>query len=270
MNTAVDAPAVPGLPMRDALPAGPVLEVSGVSVRLGGRFALRNADLRVARGELVGLIGPNGAGKTTLLRTALGLLRPASGRVSVEGHQVRPGRVPIGYVPQRHEFAWDFPISVENVVMTGRTGRLGLFRRPGVDDWRAVDDALERVRMSDLRTRPAGELSGGQRQRMLVARALALQPAVLLLDEPFTGLDMPTQELLSELFVSLAREDRAVLMTTHDLAAALLSCDRLVLLNGTVVAEGTPGALAEDAGAWMRTFGVAEDSPLLRILKAVT
>jgi manganese/iron transport system ATP-binding protein len=269
--SALDVAAAPGRPPSDASdsPDRAVLEVAGLSVRLGGRFALRDAELRVARGELVGLIGPNGAGKTTLLRTALGLLKPAGGRVRVEGRDVRPGRVAIGYVPQRHEFAWDFPISVENVVMTGRTGRLGLLRRPGVEDWRAVDDALERVRMSDLRTRPAGELSGGQRQRMLVARALALQPSVLLLDEPFTGLDMPTQELLSALFVSLAREGRAVLMTTHDLAAALLSCDRLVLLNGTVVAEGTPRALSQDAGAWMETFGVAADSPLLRILKAV-
>ncbi|MDO8213122.1 anchored repeat-type ABC transporter ATP-binding subunit [Conexibacter sp. CPCC 206217] len=243
-----------------------LLSVQNVSVRLGGRLALRDAVLDVARGELVGLIGPNGAGKTTLLRTALGLLAPSSGRVEVDGRKAAPGRVPIGYVPQRHEFAWDFPISVENVAMTGRTGRLGPLRRPGVADWKAVDDALERVRMSDLRTRPVGELSGGQRQRVLVARALALQSPVLLLDEPFTGLDMPTQELLSDLFLSLAREDRAVLMTTHDLAAAIYSCDRLALLNQTIVAAGAPRQLAGDASLWTRTFGISERSPLLRIL----
>jgi len=121
--------------------------------------------------------------------------------------------------------------------------------------------------MDDLRTRPVGELSGGQRQRVLVARALALQPSTLLLDEPFTGLDMPTQELLSDLFVSLAREDRAVLMTTHDLASALYSCDRLALLNRTVVAVGSTDDL-NDPHIWMDTFGVGETSPLLRILKA--
>ncbi|MDW5598789.1 anchored repeat-type ABC transporter ATP-binding subunit [Conexibacter stalactiti] len=244
------------------------LSVRRVSVRLGGRLALRDAELEVERGELVGLIGPNGAGKTTLLRAALGLLAPHSGRVEVDGRKAAPGRVPIGYVPQRHEFAWEFPISVEDAVMTGRTGTLGLLRRPGVADWQAVDEALERVRMAELRTRPVGELSGGQRQRVLVARALALQSPLLLLDEPFTGLDMPTQELLSELFLALAREDRAVLMTTHDLAAAIYGCDRLALLNQTVVAVGAPRQLAGDAALWQRTFGIGERSPLLRILAA--
>jgi manganese/iron transport system ATP-binding protein len=245
-----------------------VLAIERVSVQLGGRLVLEHADLHVSRGELVGLIGPNGAGKTTLLRAALGLLAPIGGRVTVEGRKAAPGRIPIGYVPQRHEFAWEFPISVENVVMTGRTGALGLFRRPGVADWQAVDDALERVRIAHLRDRPVGELSGGERQRVAVARALALQPAVLLLDEPFTGLDMPTQELLSELFLSLAQEGRAVLMTTHDLAAAIYTCDRLALLNRTIVATGSPRELARDASVWTRTFGIGERSPLLRILKA--
>jgi manganese/iron transport system ATP-binding protein len=244
------------------------LAVESVSVRLGGRLVLEDASLHVRRGELVGLIGPNGAGKTTLLRAALGLLSPVGGRITVEGRKAAPGRIPIGYVPQRHEFAWEFPISVENVVMTGRTGRLGLLRRPGVGDWQAVDDALERVRMARLRERPVGELSGGERQRVSVARALALQPAVLLLDEPFTGLDMPTQELLSELFVSLAREGRAVLMTTHDLAAAIYGCDRLALLDRIVIATGAPRELARDASVWIRTFGIGERSPLLRILEA--
>jgi len=246
-----------------------VLAVENLSVRLGGRLALRDARLELAAGELVGLIGPNGAGKTTLLRTALGLLRPETGRVLLHGRPTAPGRSPVGYVPQRHEFAWEFPISVEDLVMTGRSGHLGMLRRPGVADWRAVDAALERVRMRDLRARPVGQLSGGQRQRVLVARALALEPTVLLLDEPFTGLDLPTQDLLSELFLSLAREDRALLMTTHDIAAALHGCDRLVLLNRTVEASGTPAELAGDPSLWQRTFGVGERSPLLRILETV-
>jgi manganese/iron transport system ATP-binding protein len=250
---------------RDATPA---LLFDDVHVALGGRPVLTGASLRVTEGELLGLIGPNGAGKTTLLRTALGLLRPSSGRVAVDGRPVRPGRVPIGYVPQRHEFAWDFPISVANTVMTGLTGRLGLLRRPRVGDWEAVADALDRVKMTSLAERPVGQLSGGQRQRVLVARALALRPTVLLLDEPFTGLDMPTQELLAGLFAGLAHEGRAVVMTTHDILGALDICDRIALLNRSIVAEGTPVQLAGDSRAWMDAFGVGPDSALLRVLKA--
>ncbi|MDA0173629.1 anchored repeat-type ABC transporter ATP-binding subunit [Solirubrobacter taibaiensis] len=238
-----------------------MIAIKHLTVRLGGRTVLADASLAVPAGELLGLLGPNGAGKTTLLRTVLGLLKPVRGQVIVGGN--------LGYVPQRHEFAWDFPISVEDVVMTGRAGRLGLFRRPGIADWQAVDEALERVRMGDLRARPVGQLSGGQRQRVLVARALALRPSALLLDEPFTGLDVPTQELLSELFLSLAREERAVLMTTHDLAGAMHGCDRVALLNRTIVAVGTPAELADEDELWMRTFGIGERSPLLRVLKAV-
>lgn len=246
----------------------PALVVDDVHVALGGRAVLTGVSLHVAEGELLGLIGPNGAGKTTLLRTALGLLRPTTGRVLVDGRPVRPGRVPVGYVPQRHEFAWDFPVSVATTVMTGLTGRLGLLRRPGVADWEAVADALERVQMTALAQRPVGQLSGGQRQRVLVARALALRPTVLLLDEPFTGLDLPTQELLAGLFAGLAHEGRAVVMTTHDILGALDICDRIALLNQTIVASGTPGQLAGDPQAWMDAFGVGPDSALLRILKA--
>lgn len=246
----------------------PALAVDNVSVELAGKLVLTGADLGVDRGELVGLIGPNGAGKTTLLRTVLGLLRPVAGQVRVNGLRTRPGRTPIGYVPQRHEFAWEFPLSVANTVMTGLTGSLGVFRRPGAPHWEAVADALDRVRMTPLADRPVGQLSGGQRQRVLVARALALRPALLLLDEPFTGLDMPTQELLSELFTGLAHEGRAVLMTTHDILSALDGCDRLALLNRTVIATGTPAQLAADPALWTSTFGVSASSALLRILKA--
>ena len=243
------------------------LNVEGLHVELGGRKVLNGVDLTVTRGELVGLIGPNGAGKTTLLRSILGLLRPTRGHILIDGRPSAPGRAGLGYVPQRHEFAWDFPISVEGTVMTGRTSRLGLGRRPGENDWRAVADALRRVEMTQLRTRPVGELSGGQRQRVLVARALAAHPSVLLLDEPFTGLDMPTTEMLTELFGSLAAEGHAVLMTTHDIAAAFHACDRLALLNRRIVASGRPDEL-RDADVWMRTFGVSETNPLLTIVKA--
>jgi manganese/iron transport system ATP-binding protein len=243
------------------------LDIADLNVDLGGRPVLRDVRLHVEPDELVGLLGPNGAGKTTLLRAVLGLVRTRSGQIRVGGEPARRGRTAIGYVPQRHEFSWDFPISVEQTVLTGRTRRLGLLRRPGVPDWHAVGEALDRVRLSDLRTRPVGELSGGQRQRVLVARALALSPRILLLDEPFTGLDLPTQELLGDLFGSLAQEGRAVLMTTHDLVAALQSSTRLVLLNGRITADGRPAEL-RDPEIWKRTFGVNDRSALLKLVKA--
>jgi manganese/iron transport system ATP-binding protein len=240
------------------------LTVEGLDVDLGGRPVLRDVNVGIGTGELVGLLGPNGAGKTTLLRCILGLIRARTGRIRVAGRPVNPGSASVGYVPQRHEFTWDFPISVEQAVLSGRTGRIGLLRRPGVADWRAVGEALDRVRLADLRRRPVGELSGGQRQRVLVARALALRPEILLLDEPYAGLDMPTQELLGDLFATLAR-DRAVLMATHDLASAVHDCNRLVLLNRTVIAAGEPGEL-RDRRVWTETFAVGESSHLFTAL----
>lgn len=241
------------------------LSVTDVSVELGGRRVLRDVSLSIETGEFVGLIGPNGAGKTTLLRTILGLQRSESGSVRVDGARGERARALIGYVPQRHEFAWDFPITVEDAVMTGRIRRIGWLRRPGARDFDAVAEALERVHMDHLRERPVGELSGGQRQRVLVARALALRPRLLLLDEPFTGLDMPTQELLIELFRELAAEDKAVLMTTHDLLGARHECSRLCLLNRTVIADDVPGSLT-DPDVWMRTFDIRATNPLLSTL----
>jgi len=242
-----------------------VLQVDGVSVELGGRLVLHDVDLRVGASEQVGLIGPNGAGKTTLLRSLLGLLPIRDGVISINGRTPAEARGSIGYVPQRHEFVWDYPVDVGTAVMTGRTHRIGWLRRPGKADRAAVDEALERVDLTDLRRRPIGELSGGQRQRVLVARALALQPSLLLLDEPFTGLDVPTQEILTRLFRSLTKEGSAILMTTHDLPAAADTCSRLCLLNETVVADGPPEEL-RDPAVWLQAFGVARSEQLLHSL----
>ena len=211
------------------------LRVTGLGASLGGRSVLEGVDLEVEAGELVGLIGPNGAGKTTLIRSILGLI-PSSGSVETDGA--------IGYVPQRHEFAWDFPISVRDAVLQAVTVRRGLLGRARTPHFRAVEEALSLVGMRDLAKRPIGELSGGQRQRVLVARALAIRPAVLLLDEPFTGLDMPTQEMLMD---------------------ARAGCDRLYLLRRTIVASGRPEELA-DADPWIRAFDVRPDNPILDAL----
>jgi manganese/iron transport system ATP-binding protein len=244
------------------------IRVTGVSVDLGGRRVLTDVSLDVRPGEFAGLLGPNGAGKTTLLRTILGLLAPGAGTVRIDGARPADVRASVGYVPQRHAFAWDFPITVEETVLTGRTARIGWMRRPRAADYRAAGEALARVGMTELRRRPVGELSGGQRQRVLVARALALDPTTLLLDEPFTGLDMPTQELLTELFAQLAAEGRAVLMTTHDIAAAVHECSRLCLLNGRVIADGAAAQLPVDA--WMRAFDVRAGNPMLRVVAAAS
>jgi manganese/iron transport system ATP-binding protein len=252
-----------------------VLQVHDLAVVLGGRPVLDDVRLEVAEGELLGLVGPNGAGKTTLLRAVLGLV-PSSGRISIAGQDVHRGRKrtrsasvtrSIGYVPQRHEFAW-FPVTVEEAVLTGRVTRIGWLRGARTEDYREVRRALDRVEMTHLRKRPVGELSGGQRQRVLVARALALNPRILLLDEPFTGLDVPTQEHLTELFRELADEERAVIMTNHDLVGAVHACDRLCLLNRTVVASGTPAELAGPE-PWMTAFGVSAGSPLLTAISQV-
>ncbi|ADB31101.1 ABC transporter related protein [Kribbella flavida DSM 17836] len=242
-----------------------VLSVQGVAVELGGRQVLHDVDLRVTESEHVGLIGPNGAGKTTLLRALLGLLPIRSGSITIDGRTPAQVRGTIGYVPQRHEFVWDYPVDVGTAVMTGRTHHIGWLRRPGRADRSAVAEALERVDLTDLVRRPIGELSGGQRQRVLVARALALRPRLLLLDEPFTGLDVPTQEILTQLFRSLTAEGTAILMTTHDLPAAAETCSRLCLLNETVVADGPPDEL-RDPAVWLRAFGVARSEQLLHSL----
>ncbi|WP_026932185.1 anchored repeat-type ABC transporter ATP-binding subunit [Glycomyces tenuis] len=235
----------------DALRAG------SLTVSLGGRPVLDRVDLAVAAGETVGLIGPNGAGKTTLLRAVLGLVKPDGGTVAVAGG--RPG-----YVPQKHEFTWDFPITVHGAVLNARTSgrRLAGPRRADRD---ATGAALDRVGLAELAHRPVGELSGGQRQRVLVARALVREPELLLLDEPFTGVDAPTQQLLTELLGRLAAEGTAVLMTTHDLAQARATCSRLCLLNRTVVADGPPADLS-DPDLWLRAFGVAASGELKALL----
>ncbi len=233
----------------------PALQVAGLGVALGGREVLRDVSLTLAAGRVHGLLGPNGAGKTTLFRAVMGLVRTSAGEIRTPGG--------VGYVPQRHDVVWDFPVTAQEVVMTGLTRDVGFLRLPGRRHVQAVADALDRVRMRDLRTRPIAEMSGGQRQRVMIARALARRPRLLLLDEPFTGLDMPTQELLTGLFEELADEGTTLLMSTHDLTHALVACDELTLLNRTVIASGTPSGL-DDPEAWMRTFEVSAGSPLLK------
>ncbi len=234
------------------------IEVHDVAVSLAGREVLRDVHLSIDVGELVSIVGPNGAGKTTLLRALLGLV-PSQGQISIVGMAPAKAYRAVGYVPQRHEFAWDFPVSVAQAVMSGRTHHIGWFRGARRADHHAVERALALAEIDDLADRTVGQLSGGQRQRVLIARALAGNPQVLLLDEPFTGLDLPTQELLTHLYLTLVADGVTILMTTHDLAQAMMHSHRIVLVNRTIIADGPPGEL-RDRGLWERVFGIAADS----------
>jgi len=224
--------------------------VRGISVRYGRVLALDRIDLTLETGMALGIVGPNGSGKSTLLKTVAGLVRPESGTVEVFGSSPgaqRPGT--IAYVPQIEAVDWSFPASVYDVVAMGRFPRLGVFGRFSKMDRTAVDAALEALRLSDLRERHISELSGGQQQRAFVARAIAQEPKLLLLDEPTTGVDAATEEALRELIRGLVDGGLPVLMTTHDLDRASDWFDRLAVVDRRVLAVGDPPSVLE-SGAY--------------------
>jgi manganese transport system ATP-binding protein len=234
----------------------PAVEVRALEVRYGEILALRGASLTVERGRVCGLVGMNGAGKTSLLRTILGLTRPGAGSVLVDGAPPSAGRRAgaIAYVPQSEDVDWDFPLSVREVVATGRYARQGLLRRPRPADRAAVAEALERVGLAELAQRQIGALSGGQRKRAFVARAIAQEASLLLLDEPFAGVDTGTQEDLSSLLRELAAAGATVVVSTHDLDAVPALCDEVALVAGTVLDHGEPARILEPTSL-ARAFG---------------
>jgi ABC-type Mn2+/Zn2+ transport system ATPase subunit len=216
--------------------------------------ALDRVDLTLEPGMALGIVGPNGSGKSTLLKTIAGLLVPQSGILEVFGTKPRtlpPGT--IAYVPQIEAVDWTFPANVYDVVAMGRFPRLGVLQRFSRHDRRVVDSALDALRLGDLRGRHISQLSGGQQQRAFVARAIAQEPKLLLLDEPTTGVDAATEEALRELVRGLVKNGLPVLMTTHDLDRAADWFDRLVVVDRRVLAEGEPDAvLASGAYAGIR------------------
>jgi manganese/iron transport system ATP-binding protein len=214
--------------------------VHGVWAGYNGRPALEDIDLCLSRGNMVGLVGPNGSGKSTLIKVVLGLVRPWRGEVTVFGRPVDRMRTRVAYTPQAELVDWQFPVTVAEVVMMGRYGRLGPLRRPRRQDRLAVEQSLERVGIEGLADRQIGELSGGQQQRMLVARALAQEPEVLLLDEPMVALDATSQHELLTLFEELREQGKTLLVATHDLTCVAESFDAGLLLNRRVVAYGPP------------------------------
>jgi ABC-type Mn2+/Zn2+ transport system ATPase subunit len=225
-----------------------------VSAGYGDVVALEDVSLAVEAGSLLAVVGPNGAGKSTLLKVMAGLLRPWRGRVETLG--AAPGREAkrVAYVPQAETVDWQFPVTVQDVVMMGRYPLLGALRRPGSHDRQHVDEALGKVGMSDHRDRQIGALSGGQRRRVFLARALAADPAVYLLDEPVTGIDATTQEDLMDILEAEARRGRTVVATTHDLACAAQRFQRVAMINRRLVAHG-PASLVLDANLLARTYG---------------
>src|SRR5574340_1458806 len=208
-------------------PDKPILKVEGLTVEYESGMALDNLAFELQRGERLAVVGPNGAGKSTLFKVIAGVLRPSRGLVEVAGHEPG-GHICIAYVPQRSQVDWNFPATVADVVMMGRAGKLGFVRWPNAHDWELVHQALNTVRLTDLADRQISELSGGQQQRMFIARALAQEAELMLMDEPLSGLDLPAQEGILKLLDTLQAQNVTVMVATHDLDQAGQYFDRVM------------------------------------------
>ena len=225
----------------DASPDGEGIRARDVTVTYrDGLTALRHATFEIPRGTVTALVGVNGAGKSTLFKAIMGFVPVARGEIRVLGMSVPEALRAnlVAYVPQAEEVDWTFPVLVEDVVMMGRYGHMGFLRRPSRADHAAVAAALARVGMEDYRARQIGELSGGQRKRVFLARALAQDGRLILLDEPFTGVDVTTEERIIALLGELRAEGRVMLVSTHNLGSVPEFCDRVVLVKNTVLAYG--------------------------------
>lgn len=244
--------------MNPAAPAAPLsLAAHAVSVTYpNGHTALTDATFELPGGTICALVGVNGSGKSTLFKALMGFVAPSAGRVTIAGSPVSDAqkRGWVAYVPQAEEVDWTFPVNVHDVVMMGRYGYMNFLRIPRAADREAVADALRRVGLWELRDRQIGELSGGQKKRVFVARALAQQGRVILLDEPFTGVDVKTEEAIITLLRELRDEGRLILVSTHNLGSVPEFCDRVVLINRTVLACG-PTAEVFTAENLQRAFG---------------
>lgn len=217
------------------------IEVEDVTVAYpNGHVALRDASFRLGPGTICALVGVNGSGKSTLFKSIMGFVRPARGRVRVAGAPVEASRKRqlVAYVPQTEEVDWTFPVSVWDVVLMGRYGHMNFLRRPSAEDKRIALASLERVGMAEFRDRQIGELSGGQKKRVFLARALAQQGRIMLLDEPFTGVDVQTEAAIIELLRALRAEGHLILVSTHNLGSVPEFCDQVVLIHRTVLAYG--------------------------------
>ncbi len=220
----------------------PSVAVIGVSVQYNGTLALDQVTFALQSGERVAVVGPNGAGKSTLFKVIAGVLRPNKGQVHLFG-EAPERHICVAYVPQRSQVDMTFPVNVRDVVLMGRSSKLGLLRRPGRADLKLAQECLEFVGMADFATRQIGELSGGQQQRVFIARALVQEAEIMLMDEPLTGLDVNSQEDIFRTLDELRQRRVTVLVATHDLNQAARCFDRVVLLNHRLVGFGRPEAV---------------------------
>lgn len=216
------------------------IELNQVNVRYGHNLALRDATVQIPYHTFTGVIGTNGAGKSTLFKAIMGLVTPESGVIKICGDDPKTAQKHghVAYVPQSELVDWDFPISVYEVVMMGRIGTQNIFKTASAVDHQAVSEALDRVDMTKFKDRQIGELSGGQKKRVFVARALAQGADILLLDEPFAGLDATTEHALIDLLIKLKNDGKTVILATHDLLSLPDTCDRVILVKSTIIASG--------------------------------
>jgi manganese/iron transport system ATP-binding protein len=233
------------------------IEVANITVAYNnGHIALRDSSFHLEAGTICALVGVNGSGKSTLFKSIMGFLKPVQGSVRIAGGSVKDAQRQnlVAYVPQSEEVDWTFPVSVWDVVMMGRYASMNFMRIPKTEDKRVVQESLERVGMTEFQERQIGELSGGQKKRVFLARALAQRGRIMLLDEPFTGVDVQTESAIIELLRNLRDEGHIILVSTHNLGSVPEFCDQVVLVNRTVLAFGpTEEIFTEDN--LTRTFG---------------
>ncbi|MBA4298791.1 manganese/zinc/iron transport system ATP-binding protein [Algoriphagus alkaliphilus] len=232
----------------------PILEIHDLTVSYDQNPVLWNVDLSLPGGKLVGILGPNGAGKSTLIKAIMGLIAPTSGYVKVFDKPLNEVRSRISYVPQRESVDWNFPASVLDVVMMGTYGKLGLFRRPGKKEKDIALKSLEQVGMSGFVKRQISELSGGQQQRVFIARALAQEADLYLMDEPFAGVDMSTETAIFQLLQEMTAAGKTVIVVHHDIHSAMNFFDWLIMLNLHLVASG-PKELVMNEELLRKTYG---------------
>ncbi len=242
------------------------LEIENASIGYGEKIVIRDLSFQVPHGARLAVVGPNGAGKSTLFKALVGILPLHGGRILIHGELLGAHKDCVAYIPQREEVDWRFPVTVSDVVMMGRFGQMGWLSRPSKADRQNVRKSMEQMGIVDLAAHSIGQLSGGQQQRAFLARAIAQEPHILLMDEPFTGVDVTTQEVTLNLLDHLHNQQVTTIISTHDLNLAASRFDLVLLLNHRLIAYGTPSQVfAKDnlAQAFGNSLLVMEDGMML-------